>query len=307
MAPFLVAVAVLVFLAAVAAAYALRPRQQADKVQASLGRLEQYDVRSFRSQELAVPARERLVSPMLARLAVVGRMITPTGRISRLQERVEKAGRPWNLDVNSLLAIKVICLIVAVLLVVVITRITWLPTFWIVVIGCALGLLAYYAPDLVVHVWKDKRRRAIAHSLPDFLDLLTVTVEAGLGLESALARVGSRIHGPLGEEILITMHHMRIGQSRETALKEMARRCDDPDLDHFVSTLIQSQRLGVSLGNILRSQSSTLRTSRRQTVEEAAQKAPVKMLFPLVFCIFPTLFIVILGPAAIRIYYVFSR
>ena len=302
---YLVGIAALVFLTAIALAYALRPRQQADKVQASLGRLDQYDARSFRSRELAAPARERLVSPILARFAAVGRMITPTGRISRLQERVEQAGRPWNLDVNGLLAIKIICLLVAVLLLVIITSIRWIPTFWIVVIGCALGLVAYYTPDLVVYVWKGKRSRSIARSLPDFLDLLTVTVEAGLGLESALSRVASRIKGPLGEEILITLHHMRIGQSREVALKEMARRCDDPDLDHFVATLIQSQRLGVSLANILRTQSATLRTTRRQRVEEAAQKAPVKMLFPLVFCIFPTLFLVILGPAAIRIYYVF--
>ena len=304
---YLVGIAVCTFLAAIAFAYALRPGRQADKVQASLGRLDQYDTRSFRERELSPPARERLVSPLVARLAGAGRLVTPTGRISRLQERVEQAGRPWNLDVNALLAIKFVLLLVAVLLFALIANSRSLPTVWIVAIGAGLGLAAYYAPDLVVHAWKGKRQELISRSFPDFLDLLTVTVEAGLGLESALARVASRVRGPLGEEILITLHHMRIGQSRDVALKHMAHRCDDPDVEHFVATLIQSQRLGVSLGNILRTQSATMRTTRKQRVEEAAQKAPVKMLFPLVFCIFPTLFLVILGPAAIRIYYIFVR
>jgi tight adherence protein C len=117
-----------------------------------------------------------------------------------------------------------------------------------------------------------------------------------------MARIASRVRGPLGEELLITLHHMRIGQARESALRAMAGRCGVKELDNFVSSLVQAQKLGTPLGRILRIQAQVIRTSRRQTVELAAQKAPVKMLFPLLICIFPTLFVVILGPAGIRIY-----
>lgn len=305
--PYIVLVFLLVFAALAMFAVALRPSRQSDKVRASLERLDRYDARTFRQAELAQPAKERLWGPVMGRLGRVARLITPGSRIRRLQWRVEQAGRPWNLDVNGLLALKLLLLVAALVIVVVLGGLRVLPGPFLVLAAVALGAAAYYTPDLLVHSWRDSRRRKITRALPDFLDLLTVTVEAGLGLESALARIASRVQGPLGQEILITLHHMRIGQSRDVALKDLAARCGDTDLDHFVATLIQSQRLGVSLGQILRTQSSSIRTLRRQRTEEAAQKAPVKMLFPLVFCIFPALFVVILGPAAIRIYDMFSN
>jgi tight adherence protein C len=142
----------------------------------------------------------------------------------------------------------------------------------------------------------------ISRALPDFLDLLTVSVEAGLGLDSALAKISEKLRDPLRQEILITLHHIRMGESREVSLREFARRCDVDDLSNFVSALIQSQKLGISLGQVLRVQSTTIRTVQRQRIEETAQKAPVKMLMPLIFCIFPVMFVVIVGPAVISIY-----
>ena len=116
------------------------------------------------------------------------------------------------------------------------------------VLAVAVVLFTYYLPDLMLHSWLKERRKRISRALPDLLDLLTVTVEAGLGLDSALAKIAEKIKDPLREEILITLHHMRIGESRENALRELARRCGVEDLNTFTTALIQSQRLGVSLG-----------------------------------------------------------
>lgn len=296
------AIFVLVLGATLLLVYGIRSGSHAQKVRASLDRLETYDARSFREAELSAPVGERLLRPMISKLAAVGGVITPTGRIGRLQNRVEQAGRPWNLDLSGLLAVKVLALLGVLLVVVAMGAAGLLPVRWMAPVALVAAVAAYYVPDLLLVSWLGERKRRISRSLPDFLDLLTVTVEAGLGLESAMARIASRVRGPLGEELLITLHHMRIGQSRELALRTMARRCGIKELDNFVSSLIQAQKLGTPLGKILRIQAQVIRTSRRQSIELAAQKAPVKMLFPLLICIFPTLFVVILGPAGIRIY-----
>lgn len=302
-----IAVFALTLFALLLLAHALGLGSQGQKVRASLERLDTYDHRSFRQTELAAPAGERLLGPAVTRLAAVGQVITPTGRIRRLQTRMDQAGRPWNLDLNGLLAVKVLAMLAVLLAVVVVAGVGLMPAGWAVPVGILAGLVAYYIPDLMISSWLRERKRRISRSLPDLLDLLTVTVEAGLGLESAIARIAGRVRGPLSEELLITLHHMRIGQSREVALRALADRCGVKELDNFVSALIQAQRLGTPLGRILRTQANVIRVARRQAIQEAAQKAPVKMLFPLMFCIFPALFVVILGPAGIRIYEVLLK
>lgn len=215
---------------------------------------------------------------------------------------MEQAGRPWNLDLNGLLALKVLSLFAVLLGVVLVAALGFLPVGWLVPVAIVAALIAYYLPNLILVRWLSERKKRISRSLPDFIDLLTVTVEAGLALESAIARIASRVRGPLGEELLITLHHMRVGESREVALRALAGRCGVKELETFISTLIQAMKLGTPLGQILRTQAVAIRTARRQSIEQAAQKAPTKMLFPLLLCIFPVMFVVILGPAGIRIY-----
>ncbi len=295
-----------VFLLALASAglmiIAFRPSKRQEKVSLALERLDAYDVRSFRKAELSQPASQRILAPAGARLASVARFITPRGRITRLQEKVERAGRPWSLDLNGLLAVKVASLLVGLLVLIVVAGVRVLPAGWVLPLGVVILVGAYYTPDALLYSWISGRQRRISRALPDLIDLLTVAGAAGLGLDAALARIAEKIKDPLREEILITLHHMRIGQSREAALREFAKRCGVKDLGTFVSAVIQSQRLGVSLGRILRVQSDSLRVTRRQRVQETAQKAPIKLIFPLILCIFPALFVVIVGPAAIRIY-----
>jgi tight adherence protein C len=298
----LAVVFLLVFIAVLLLVWALKPAGQAEKTRVALDRLDSYDTRAFRQSELAIPLEDRLLGPAFDHLSGASRLITPQGRIRRLEEKVEQAGRPWNLDVNGLLAIKLLSLFGGLIALVILASLDLLSAGWFLLLAAAVVVGSYYLPDAILYFWIKERKRRIARALPDFLDLLTVTVEAGLGLDSAMLRISEKMRDPMREEILITIHHMRIGQSRETALKEFARRCDVRELDSFVSTLIQSQRLGVSMGQVLRTQSESMRVERRQRIEEAARKAPVKMLFPLVLCIFPALFVVIIGPALMRIY-----
>jgi len=232
----------------------------------------------------------------------VARAITPASRVRKLEQKIDSAGRPGNLDANKLLVLRLVSLTVGVIVLVVLAAVHVLPWIWFIVLAVVVVLLTYFLPDIVLRQATDNRKQAIAHALPDFLDLLTVSVEAGLGLDSAMAKIAERLQGPLREEILITLHQIRMGKTRAAALREMADRCKVDDLSTFVSALIQSQQLGVSLGQVLRVQSEQIRTIQRQRIEEAAQKAPVKLLVPLIICIFPAMFVVIIGPAAIKIY-----
>lgn len=273
----------------------------------ALDKLDSGDPNAFRRAELARPASERLLAPAIKSLSGVARGITPGGRIKKLERKIESAGRPWNLDVNGLLVIKLISLAVGLIVLVILAAFRWIPVVWFVVLALFVIVFTYYLPDLVIRSSAQTRKEDIARALPDFLDLLTVSVEAGLGLDSAMAKIAERLHGPLQEEILITLHQIRMGKARPVALREFADRCDVEDLTNFISALIQSQQLGVSLGQVLRVQSETIRIMQRQRIEARAQKAPVKMLIPLILCIFPTMFVVILGPAAIRIYSVLMK
>jgi tight adherence protein C len=146
------------------------------------------------------------------------------------------------------------------------------------------------------------RQKVILKSLPDAFDLITVCVEAGLGLDAALARVAEKVEGPFGEELTISLKEVSLGKLRRDALKELADRTGVPDLISFINAVIQAETMGTSIATVLRVQADQMRVKRRQRAEQQAMAAPIKMMFPLVLCIFPTLFIVILGPAGLTLY-----
>ena len=162
-------------------------------------------------------------------------------------------------------------------------------------------------PELNIRQRVTKRQAAIVRALPDVLDLLTVSVKAGLGFDSALMKVTEKMKGPLPQEMGQVLHEVKMGVSRRDALKALAERTGVKELQSFVGTIIQADQLGVSISNVLQIQSEALREHRRQVAEEKAMKAPVKMLIPLVLFIFPTLFIVLLGPAALQIIKAFAN
>jgi tight adherence protein C len=164
-----------------------------------------------------------------------------------------------------------------------------------------MALVGFFLPFYLIGSRARQRQNAIIKSLPDAFDLITTCVEAGLGLDAALSRVAEKVEGPFAQELQRALRDIALGKTRRDALKELGERTGVPDLIQFTNAVIQAEAMGSSIGQVLRVQSDQLRVRRRQRAEEAAYKAPVKMLFPLVLCIFPTLFIVILGPAIITI------
>jgi tight adherence protein C len=176
-------------------------------------------------------------------------------------------------------------------------------TTLLLVVG--FGLFGYLLPDTYLTKRTRSRRERIAADLPNALDLLAVSVEAGLGFDGAVARLCERIDGPLAEELRLTLQEMRIGESRENALKKLAARADVPAVSSFVRAMVQADQLGMSIGRILRVQANDARLKRQAAAEERAMKAPVKMLIPTVLFIFPAMFLVILGPAFINLFELF--
>jgi tight adherence protein C len=168
------------------------------------------------------------------------------------------------------------------------------------------GALGFLLPESIVSRRIRKRQKGILLSLPSALDLLTISVEAGLSFDAALARVVEKYKNPLTQEINTMLNEIRLGRSRVEALDELGKRCKVEELSNFVQAVIQSEQLGVGIANVLRIQSEEIRRRRRQRAEEQGQKAPLKMLFPMVGCIFPTLFIVLLGPAIIEVAHQFG-
>jgi tight adherence protein C len=175
------------------------------------------------------------------------------------------------------------------------------------VLFCALALggIGFIAPDFVVSAKARSRKDNIRAELPDALDLMAVSVEAGLGFDGAIAKLTEHMQGPLADEFALTLSEIKIGETRQTALKKLAERTGTPELSSFVRSIIQADQLGISLGRILRVQATDSRLKRQAAAEEKAMKAPIKMLFPTVLFIFPAMFLVILGPAFLNLSKIF--
>jgi len=165
-----------------------------------------------------------------------------------------------------------------------------------------LGIFGYLLPDIILRSRAEERQVAMRRALPDTLDLLSISVEAGLGFDAAMARVAREVHGPLGQELNRVLQEMQLGTARAEAFRELAERSGTPELKSFVLAMVQADVFGIPVAKVLQVQAREMRIKRRQAAEERAQKLPVKILFPLLFCIFPVIFVVLLGPAAIRIY-----
>jgi tight adherence protein C len=252
-----------------------------------------------RSELLARSAADRAVAPAVERWAARARRLTPVGRIEALERRIQFAGTPRSWTIERVLAAKLLLGLLGVALGAV--RMIGAPGLLSVLIILVAPVLGWFAPDGLLSGRADRRQEAIRRSLPDTLDQVTISVEAGLGFEAALARAGRAGDGPLAEELLRTLQDVQTGMSRHQALMRLVDRTDVEELRRFVQAVVQAESYGVPIAQVLRVQSGELRIRRRQRAEERAMKLPVKILFPLMLCILPTIFIVLLGPAAIRI------
>jgi tight adherence protein C len=248
----------------------------------------------------SLPAKDRLVTPFTEGMVRTVRRLMPATMLSGIQKKLVLAGDPMTM--NGFLTFQFISTAGLLFLpfVVLLAAGVSLSLIMVGVLG-AFAVVGFMLPQIWLQQRANARRSVIIKSLPDAFDLITTCVEAGLGLDAALARVAEKVEGPFADELSRTLREISLGKMRREALKEMAERTDVPDLITFVNAVIQAESMGSSVGAVLRVQAEQLRVRRRQRAEEQAYKAPVKMIFPLVLCIFPTLFIVILGPAVITI------
>jgi tight adherence protein C len=230
--------------------------------------------------------------------------LTPRGTLTRLNRLAGTAGRPAAWPVPKLVAAKLVLALVAGTLGLLV--VSGRPGPVTVVLAATVTGVAYFLPELLLYSRGKERQEAIALELADTLDQMTIAVEAGLGFESAMARAGNNGRGPLAEELVRTLQDIAVGQPRREAYLALAERTGVTDLRRFIRAVVQADQYGVSIADVLRTQAQEMRLKRRQRAEEKAMQIPVKVIFPLILCILPTLFIVLLGPAVMDIIATFS-
>ena len=264
-------------------------------LRSSLRQLDEYEVENVRDAELLAPMRERLLGPVAESIAKLGSRFNPPDYVEGIRKRHVQAGINSPDKVERFLAVRLIGFVFAPVWVIV--MLFWNPLGVGGLLKWAmLGLgvmIAVMGPASSLNKKVEARQKAISRSLPDVMDLLVISVEAGLGFEQALDRVITNVPGELSDEFARVLGESRAGSNRSDALRAMEERC--------VLAMIQADTFGVSIGRVLRAQADELRVKRRQKAQEQAQKAPVKMMIPMVFCIFPALFVVEIGPAVINI------
>lgn len=272
-------------------------------VRDSLRQLDDYEIDNVRDQVLLNPLAERAFRPVVGALTNLGRRFTPVGYADGVKHKFVLSGRPKAEDVDRFLAIRVVTVLLAPL------------SLWFYYgfnplefqgksqtgVAALTVLVLLIGPDARLNRRVAERQKAIQRGLPDIIDLLVISVEAGLGFEQALDRTVTSVPGPLSDEFIRMLGEVRAGATRADAMRALDSRVEVSEIRSFVLAILQADTFGVSIGRVLRSQAAEMRIKRRQLAQEKAQKAPVKMLIPMVFCIFPALFTIVLGPAAIRI------
>ena len=253
------------------------------------------------TRELDRPFAERVLEPLQERAARIGRRLTGADSADRFQKKLDYAGNPGNMSADRVVSLKVIGAFVSLLIGLALGLVFTvdLPILALMSLG---GLaLGFFTPDLVLYQVAYNRSEQLTRELPDAIDLLTISVESGLGFDSACQQVSRNTTGPLAEELTRMLGEMQIGQGRSQALRSMAERTNVDDMRGFVSAMVQADAFGIPIGGVLRVQAGEMRVKRRQRAETKAQQVPVKITVPLIFCILPCLFAVVLGPAAIVI------
>jgi tight adherence protein C len=280
---------------------ALASQGRSDPVQARLSQIGTGQARNLEELELQLPFFDRTILPLAQRISGTASRVTSAGYTERIEKRLALAGYPGGMRTAEFLGLRLIVAgagagIGALLGFIILHGVTG------AILGILMGfLVGYLAPDFWLRRRIGARQHAILVQIPDALDLLTISVRAGLGFDGALTKVVEKSEGPLSEEFRRALAEVRVGRIRRDALRDIVTRTEVPALSNFIGAVIQAEQLGVAISKVLQIQSEQLRIERRQHAEELAAKAPIKMLFPLVGCIFPSMFIVLLGPAMIQI------
>lgn len=294
----------LVFVAVSLGAYGLMSLVASDdrRVSRRLKDMTNYEIaQSKEAQPMLKSFGERVVAPAAKSVGTATKSAMPSTYREQLAARLDQAGRPHGLDADRFVFSQMITAVgLAALMLAVGLLGGWglSKTATLAILGGILGVLT---PDLWLRTKVSSRQHEIIRSLPDMLDMLTISVEAGMGFDAALSKLVKNSRGALAEEFGRVLQEVQSGASRKEALRSMAERADVTELSAFVASIVQADMFGVSIAQVLRAQAADMRLRRRQRAEETAQRAPVKMVFPLIACILPCTLIVILGPAVIRI------
>ena len=256
---------------------------------------------NLREQELQKSFAERALVPVVTSAGRIARRVTPLDTRNRIARKLTLAGSPRAWDAERVAAFKVIGLVAGFALAIGIRSLITLSPFVSIVFTAILSFAGFFLPDAVLDRKVEERQTDIRKSLPDILDLLTISVEAGLSLNSALAQVVKNFGGVMSQEVARMLQEVQLGVSRADAFRHLADRTDVDELNAFTLAMIQADIFGVSISSVLRAQARDLRVKRRQRAERAAQQTPVKIVFPMILCILPALFVVVIGPGAIRI------
>lgn len=260
-----------------------------------------YKLVDVRDQELMLPFADRVAAPVLGSLSKLGWRFSPAGRVEGIRSMLRRAGRPET-DTDRYLAMRVLTIIAAPF----VAYVAWTLAaglgglLRLVCTGLAVACCTIL-PSRKLRSQVETREEAILRQLPDIMDLLVICMEAGLGFTSAVSRTVANIDGEMSDEFAMVLAEMRAGANRADALAGLAERVQVPAVQSFVSAIRQADQFGISVSSVLRDQAEDMRIARKQAAQEKAQKAPVKMLVPMVFCIFPPMFIVILGPAGLSL------
>ncbi len=249
-----------------------------------------------------LPASERLLNPLFEHTKQLGVRLSPSGTAERLAKYLNMAGNPPGWTPERIMGAKGSALVGGAFVGFLVGGIS--ASGLLMMLGGAT--VGFFLPDLLVYNRGQKRQEELQRGLADAIDMLTVCVEAGQGFDAGLAQVARAIQGPVAGEFARVIAEIQIGKARSEAFASLGARTTVPEIKNFVSSLVQADRLGLPVGNVLREQSKEMRLARRQRAEEQAQKVPIKMLFPMLLFIFPVVFIIILGPAVIRMIDVFS-
>jgi tight adherence protein C len=270
-------------------------------IDARLEELNRYSPRKGgMDDELQAAFKERVLVPMLKKVSFFTQKYTPQRQREVIEKKLVSAGRPFNWTAADYLSVQYTTAGVFAITAALFSYFSHGSPgviYFAVICGFVTG---YLLLSIIINTYIARRRTNIEKELPDLLDLMVISIEAGLGFDAALQKVVQKSKGPLAQEFNQCLQEMRMGKTRKEAFKDLARRNDEGDLATFVGSIIQADQLGVSIGNVLRTQADQMRVKRKQKIEEKAMKAPVKMLIPMVLFIFPAIFLILLGPSVIQ-------
>jgi tight adherence protein C len=255
--------------------------------------------RTLEEIEMEQPFTERAIVPLLRALSRLVSRATPQRNVEEIRHKLDLAGNPNNWSVADFVGLRGLAAIVTAALGTLLAYVLHMQPAMIVLFLGIGGILGFYLPLLWLNRLIRARQNAVQKQLPDAMDLLTISVESGLGFDAAMGKVADKWDNELSRAFARAIGEMRVGKLRREALRDMASRIEVPDFTNFIAAIIQADQLGVSIGKVLRIQSEQMRIKRRQRAEEKANQAPIKMLIPLAFLVFPSIFIVLLGPTVI--------